>query len=113
MALDNSFVTLSVFAAFYGLDWFATLPPTIRLTTAAFGRKQGPLVFGWMFVAHQVGAAVALYGAGLARTVEGTYVPAFLTSGTLCVAAGFLCLFIGRRQSDETDPSRVATPANA
>jgi MFS family permease len=86
VALDNSFVTLSIFAAFYGLDWFATLPPIIRLTTSTFGRTQEPLVFGWMFVAHQFGAAVAAFGAGLTRTVEGTYVPAFLTSDVLCVA---------------------------
>jgi hypothetical protein len=73
MAFENDFYTLSIFAAFYGLDWLATLPPTIRLTTASFGRTLGPLVFGWMFVAHQVGAAVAAYSAGLTRTVEGTY----------------------------------------
>src|SRR5260221_7963186 len=96
VALDNSFVTLSIFTAFYGLDWFATLPPTIRLTTSSFGRVQGPLVFGWMFVLHQVGAAAAAYGAGLTRTVEGTYVPAFMASGALCVVAGLLCLLIGR-----------------
>ena len=57
MVLENDFYTLSIFAAFYGLDWFATLPPTIRLATTSFGRTLGPLVFGWMFVAHQVGAA--------------------------------------------------------
>jgi MFS family permease len=99
VALDDSFVTLSIFAAFYGLDWFATLPPTIRLTTSSFGRVQGPVVFGWMFVLHQVGAAAAAYGAGLTRTVEGTYVPAFMASGVLCVVAGLLCLLIGRASS--------------
>lgn len=109
MALDNNFATLSIFAAFYGLDWFATLPPTIRLTTSAFGRTLGPLVFGWMFVAHQVGAAIAAYGAGLTRTIEGTYAPAFLTSGALCLGAGLLCLFIGRR-SPEGNASAVASP---
>jgi sugar phosphate permease len=115
VALDNSFVTLSIFAAFYGLDWFATLPPTIRLTTSAFGRTQGPLIFGWMFVAHQIGGAVAAYGAGLTRTVEGTYVPAFLTSGLMCVIAGFLCLFIGSRRADESGSTTtpVINPANA
>jgi hypothetical protein len=82
---------------------FATLPPTIRLTTASFGRPLGPLVFEWMFVAHQVGAAVAAYGAGLTRTVEGTYAPTFLTPGMLCVVAG-----IGRSALSETGrrPSR-------
>jgi MFS family permease len=96
-ALDNNLAMLSLFAAFYGLDWFATLPPTIRLTTSIFGRAQGPLVFGWMFVAHQVGGAVAAFAAGLTRTYEGTYSPAFVASGALCAMAGVLCLFIGRQ----------------
>ncbi|MDX8470279.1 MFS transporter [Mesorhizobium sp. VK23B] len=103
MAIGNSFLALTVFAAFYGLDWFATLPPTIRMTTATFGKTLGPLVFGWMFVAHQLGAAVATFAAGLTRTVEGTYAPAFVVSGLLCVVAGVLCLFIGRKPAlDET-----------
>jgi sugar phosphate permease len=115
MALDNSFYTLSIFAAFYGLDWFATLPPTIRLTTTTFGRTLGPLVFGWMFVAHQVGAALAAYGAGLTRTVEGTYAPAFVTSGILCVVAGILSLFIGRTVFSGSKPAEIpsAEPAKA
>lgn len=114
-AFDNSFVTLSIFAAFYGLDWFATLPPIIRLTTSTFGRVQGPLVFGWMFVAHQLGAAAAAYGAGLTRTVEGTYSPAFLASGVMCVAAGLLCLFIGRGSVTGKPAARSgpAVPAKA
>jgi sugar phosphate permease len=68
-----------------------------------------------MFVAHQVGGAVAAYGAGLTRTVEGTYVPAFLTSGVMCIIAGLLCLFIGSRRADEaaSTPTRAANPANA
>jgi hypothetical protein len=89
---------------FYGLDWFATLPPTIRLTTAKFGLSSGPLVFGWMFVAHQVGAAIAAYGAGVTRTLEGTYAPAFALSGFLCIVAGFACLLISDRKS-ESEPT--------
>jgi sugar phosphate permease len=108
-ALDSNLVTLSIFAAFYGLDWFATLPPTTRLTTTAFGRTMAPLVFGWMFVAHQAGASVAALGAGLTRTVEGTYVPAFLLSGVLCVIAGLLCLLIGRARAPGNSP--VLAPA--
>ena len=100
------------FAACYGLDWFATLPPTIRLTTSIFGRSQAPLVFGWMFVAHQAGAAIAVFGAGLTRTIEGTYVPAFLISGVLCVVAGLLCLLIGRASSTGKILPIIATQAN-
>lgn len=100
IALGVDLWTVSLFAVFYGLDWFATLPPTIRLTTSKFGLSSGPLVFGWMFVAHQIGAAIAAYGAGVTRTLEGTYAPAFAISGLLCILAGFACLLIGDRKSD-------------
>jgi MFS family permease len=103
IALGVDLWTVSLFAVFYGLDWFATLPPTIRLTTAKFGLSSGPLVFGWMFVAHQIGAAIAAYGAGVTRTLEGTYAPAFALSGLLCIVAGFACLLIGDRKS-ESEP---------
>src|SRR5260221_2578335 len=98
-ALATDLVSLSLFAAFYGLDWFATLPPTIRLTTDRFGRALGPLVFGWMFVAHQLGAALAALGAGWTRTLDGTYIPAFAISGALCVVAGIASLLINRGNS--------------
>ncbi|MGY4225030.1 putative MFS family arabinose efflux permease [Bradyrhizobium sp. USDA 4503] len=98
IALGVDLWTVSLFAAFYGLDWFATLPPTIRLTTSNFGLSSGPLVFGWMFVAHQIGAAIAAYGAGVTRTLEGTYAPAFALSGVLCIVAGIACLLIGDRK---------------
>jgi predicted MFS family arabinose efflux permease len=104
VALGFDLWTVSLFAVFYGLDWFATLPPTIRLTTAKFGLSSGPLVFGWMFVAHQIGAAIAAYGAGVTRTLEGTYAPAFALSGFLCIVAGFACLLISDRKS-ESEPT--------
>lgn len=106
VALGVDLWTVSLFAMFYGLDWFATLPPTIRLTTSKFGLASGPLVFGWMFVAHQIGAAIAAYGAGITRTLEGTYAPAFALSGLLCIVAGFACLLIGDRKS-ESEPKLV------
>jgi predicted MFS family arabinose efflux permease len=106
-ALATDLVSLSVFAAFYGLDWFATLPPTVRLTTDRFGRSLGPLVFGWMFVAHQVGAAIAALGAGWTRTLDGTYAPAFAVSGFFCIVAGLLSLRIGsKRDEDRTGATR-------
>jgi MFS family permease len=100
VALGIDLWTVSLFAVFYGLDWFATLPPTIRLTTQKFGLSSGPLVFGWMFVAHQIGAAIAAYGAGVTRTLDGTYAPAFALSGFLCIVAGFACLLISDRKSE-------------
>lgn len=102
VALGMDLLSVSLFATFYGLDWFATLPPTIRLTTDRFGAGVGPLVFGWMFVAHQIGASVAAFGAGLTRTLDGTYAPAFALSGILCIAAGFASLAIdGNRKKDD------------
>jgi predicted MFS family arabinose efflux permease len=112
IALGIDLWTVSLFAVFYGLDWFATLPPTIRLTTQKFGLSSGPLVFGWMFVAHQIGAAIAAYGAGVTRTLDGTYAPAFALSGFLCIVAGFACLLISDRKSErETKLAPAASPA--
>lgn len=93
-ALGTDLIALSLFAAFYGLDWFAALPPTIRLTTDTFGRNQAALVFGWMFVAHQIGASLAAFAAGWVRTMEATYTPAFVVSGILCIVGGLINLAI-------------------
>jgi predicted MFS family arabinose efflux permease len=88
--------SLSVFGLFYGLDWIATVPPTVRIAAATFGRERAAIVFGWVFTAHQLGAGVAAFGAGLSRTELGTYVPAFYIAGAFCVAAAFLAIAVGR-----------------
>jgi sugar phosphate permease len=95
-ALVTGQVGLLVFAVFFGLDWIATVPPTVRLATDAFGKVEGPIVFGWVLAAHQVGASFAALGAGYARTALGDYRFAFLCSGALCIAAAFLALSIRR-----------------
>ena len=82
-----SFVAMAAFAVVYGLDFIATLPPTIKLSVSAFGREMGPVVFGWMFAAHQIGVAVMAFAAGASRDALGTYVPAFLFAGLLCLLA--------------------------
>jgi sugar phosphate permease len=82
-----TFVGLSVFAMFYGLDWIATVPPTVKLTAAEFGPERAGLVFGWVFAAHQLGAATAAYGAGLTRTLLLTYDPALFAAGAACLVA--------------------------
>jgi predicted MFS family arabinose efflux permease len=101
-ALDQVFFFgLSVFAIFYGLDWIATVPPTVRLTSDAFGKEDGGIMFGWIVAGHQLGAATAALGAGTLRTALGTYEQAFLTAGALCILAALLALRIGtpaRRQ---------------
>ena len=93
---DFTFYGLSVFAMFYGLDWIATVPPTVRLTAQRFGPERANLVFGWIFAGHQLGAATAAFGAGLSRTVLATYLPAFFVAGALCVVAALITLSISR-----------------
>jgi sugar phosphate permease len=93
---DFSFYGLSLFAMFYGLDWIATVPPTVRLTAQRFGPERANLVFGWIFAGHQLGAGAAAFGAGLSRTVLDTYLPAFFAAGALCVLAALITLTIAR-----------------
>jgi sugar phosphate permease len=87
---------LSIFALFYGLDWIATVPPTVKLANVSFGREKAGVMFGWIFAAHQIGAAVAAYGAGLSRATLATYLPAFYTAGAVCLIAAILAVSIGR-----------------
>jgi sugar phosphate permease len=109
-ALDLSFYGLSVFAIFYGLDWIATVPPTVRLAANAFGKEQVGIMFGWIAAAHQLGAATAAYGAGAVRTVTGSYLGAFVGAGGLCILAAILALMVG--VSRRGRPA-VASPAAA
>src|SRR5436305_325241 len=93
---DFSFYGLSLFAMFYGVDWIATVPPTVRLTAQRFGPERANLVFGWIFAGHQLGAGAAAFGAGLSRTVLATYLPAFFAAGALCIIAALITLAIPR-----------------
>lgn len=94
---DFSFYGLSLFAMFYGLDWIATVPPTVRLTAQKFGPERANLVFGWIFAGHQLGAGTAAFGAGLSRTLLQSYLPAFFVAGALCVFAALIVLAISRQ----------------
>lgn len=78
---------LTIFAFFYGLDWIATVPPTVRLTADAFGRENTGVVYGWIGAAHQLGASLSAFGAGVIRTSMGDYRWAFLIAAVLCFAA--------------------------
>jgi len=95
---DFTFYGLSLFAMFYGLDWIATVPPTVRLTAQRFGAERANLVFGWIFAGHQLGAGAAAFGAGLSRTLYASYLPAFFIAGALCVIAALSVLAISRPQ---------------
>lgn len=81
---------LSFFAVFYGLDWVATVPPTVRLATNTFGKENAGVVYGWIYTAHQLGASLAALGAGSIRTYLGDYRDAFWFSGGLCLIAAML-----------------------
>jgi MFS family permease len=89
-------ISLSVFAVFYGLDWVATGPATFALTNEIFGRRDTPVIVSWIFAAHQVGGALAAFGAGEVRSVEGSYLVAFVASGVACLLASMLVLRITR-----------------
>ncbi len=94
--LGTNYLSLSVFIVFYGLDWVATVPPTTRLTADIFGKENVGIVFGWIFAAHQLGAATAAYSAGVARTFFGTYQQTFITAGLICLLAAGMVIRIGR-----------------
>lgn len=95
--------SLLLFAVFYGLDWIATVPPTVKLAADAFGPARATLVFGWIFAAHQLGAGFAAYGAGLVRTELGSYAIAFQAAGILCIIAALA--FLGGRRRTEIAPA--------
>lgn len=98
---------LSLFAAFYGLDWVATVPPTVRLTAEAFGRERAGAAFGWIYAVHMAGAAAAAYGAGYLRSVLQSYLPALYIAGALCLFAAVLVWLIEKRPSDARATARA------
>jgi MFS family permease len=87
---------LAIFAVFYGLDWVATGPATFALTNEVFGRKDAPVIVSWIFVGHQVGGAVAAFGAGAVRTYTGNYLLAFMSAGLACLLASMLVLRVAK-----------------
>jgi MFS family permease len=107
---DFTFYGLSLFAVFYGLDWIATVPPTVKITADRFGREKAGIVFGWVFAGHQIGAASAAFGAGLVRTEFSTYLPAFFVAGALCIIAALAVITV--RKSSGAGIA-VAAPAPA
>ncbi|GAA3754694.1 MFS transporter [Plantactinospora mayteni] len=102
--------SMLVFVIFYGLDWVATVPPTVALCREYFGAS-GAVVFGWVFAAHQIGAAVAATGAGLIRDQLGTYTLAWYAAGALCAAAAVFSMLLRRRSGRPAEPDAPAAPA--
>ena len=101
---DFSLLALGIFAVFYGLDWIATVPPTVRLANEAFGDRDGPIVFGWIAAGHQAGAATAAVTAGVIRAMQGRYLEAFVLAGVAGLVAAVASIMIRRG---------AATPASA
>jgi sugar phosphate permease len=95
VAFNFNFYGLSIYAVFYGLDWVATVPPTVKLAGDVFGEENAALMFGWIAASHQIGAATVAWLAGIVRTRTGDYATAFLSAGLLCMLAAFLAVFIG------------------
>lgn len=102
---------LTVFAVFYGLDWIATVPPTLKLTADAFGRGRAGIIFGWIVAAHQFGAALAAFGAGAVRSWSGNYERAFMTSGALCLLTAAMVLQIRKHTASPRQALSLDVPA--
>jgi MFS family permease len=103
---------LGLFATFYGLDWVATVPPTVKLTSIAFSRQRAAMIFGWIFAFHQLGSATAAYGAGLTRTILLTYNPAVYAAGGACMLAA-LAVFLLPGPLRSTGSTNATSPGFA
>jgi predicted MFS family arabinose efflux permease len=100
-AFNSPHFGLILFVIFYGLDWVATVPPTVALTSELFGTERVGVVFGWIFAAHMFGASAAAWGAGAVRDSFGGYGWAFGASGLLCLFAVGLVAQITRAPEPE------------
>jgi MFS family permease len=110
-ALGAENIGLVGFVVFYGLDWVATVPPTVALCNELFGRTRAPVVYGWVFAGHQMGAALAAWGAGMLRDATGSYRLAFVLAGAACFVAAAGVLRIPGAGDEET--VEVAVPEAA
>jgi sugar phosphate permease len=105
-----SFYGLSLFAVFYGLDWIATVPPTIRLTANTFGSERTGMMYGWITAIHQLGGASAALLGGILRVDLGTYLEAFMLSGMLCLVAAAMVMLIAVKPAE---PRALTAPLPA
>ena len=107
---DFTLYGLGLFAMFYGLDWVATVPPTVKLATRSIDKQRGAMLFGWIFAGHQLGSAVAAYGAGATRTALLTYSPAVYAAGVACIFAAFAIFLVPKPQAQvlQTQPGASA-----
>ncbi|MFC3689028.1 MFS transporter [Aquipuribacter hungaricus] len=104
-------LSMVAFIVFYGLDWVATVPPTLALVREHFGART-PVVFGWVFASHQLGSATAAFGGGVVRDLTGSYDLAWTLAGALCVLAAGLSVAV-RRPALTPAPAPATTPSAA
>lgn len=90
-----------VFIIFYGLDWVATVPPTVMLCRTILGPQRGAVIYGWVFAAHQIGGSFAAFGAAVVRVKFGDYASAFYLSGVMCLVSSYFVLKIAKSKSME------------
>ena len=90
-----------VFVIFYGLDWVATVPPTIMLCRTILGPERATVIYGWVFAAHQIGGSIAAFGAAVLRVQFGNYAVAFYISGLMCLITSYFVLQIAKGQTRE------------
>ncbi|WML48600.1 MFS transporter [Neobacillus sp. PS3-34] len=95
--MKGSITLLVIFSIFYGLDWIATVPPTISISRQIFGVKKSGIVYGWIFASHQVGAAVAAFGGGIIFKVFDSYTWAFSIAGMFCILASLFVIIIKKQ----------------
>jgi predicted MFS family arabinose efflux permease len=104
--------SMIAFIVFYGLDWVATVPPTLALCREHFGAR-APVVFGWIFASHQLGSAVAAFGGGVIRDVTGSYDLAWFLAGALCMVAAAASISIRRGLPPPTQTLLPTNPEEA
>jgi sugar phosphate permease len=108
----DSIYGLTLVVVFYGLDWFATVPPTVKITTRIWGREKAPIMHGWLMCIHQIGGASAAFFAGTLRMELGTYMQAFIISGILCIVGAIVVLLIsGEAAGSKSKPAPAPAPA--
>ena len=98
---EGSYTWLVIFSIFYGLDWIATVPPTIGLTRQKFGIEKSAMMYGWITASHQVGAGVAAYTGGVVFKVFGSYMWAFLLAGGFCLLASLFVILLKKHNPRE------------
>lgn len=106
---EGSFTLLIIFSVFYGLDWIATVPPTVNISRQIFGIEKSVVVYGWIFAAHQLGAAVAAGGAGMIYKMFNSYSWAFALAGMFCLLASLFIIVIKKQRVEvKVNQSHIA-----